>query len=693
METPSIYDMTADKRKVTIEQKSWQYIRELTSLDDGDSDKTALIDANRKYTYSGMFREWERYASVFTALDMTEEQNTRAGVMGSTCAEVICAFYGLNMVGAQVSLVASWSAFNADRIKQSIIQEKLTDFILTDDLAQPDLVRELLLKRKELGLRHVIILHVYMGGVTVNPMQTAGQEAKHALMKALYRPICMETLLASFGNRSVRYSRRKTDETAFIIHTTGTTTGIGKPVPLSDTALNAAVERFMRMKDLSLPYDHLVSTIMVDLSNSYGIIDQVHLPFAMGATVVTIPFGFLNPLYYNAISTYKVSFFFSVSSMFERWLKLPEETPFDFSSLKFVALGGTAVSAAEKKRYHEFLEAHGGKNVTILNGYGLSELGGACCLSSPDLDDDTIGYPMPGITIRLRDENTGRFFQPGRKGGEGVLYMTADSLAAQKLDGEDVIKVERIGGKLYVCTNDLVRVEPDGRITYLGRANRFFMREEGRKYESGRVEAAFSRIEGISGCAVLPVYRKLRHDTIPMLCVEIPKGAEEPGTIVREALCRVFIEQRTLTEDDIPSRVMLAEALPRNANGKIDMYQLNRGQVSGDIYTVDPVREQDRLSDFILTPCQDDSGDIVEQILVSINDDIKNRAPGNDFFRNMKNGIPMMDFNQFYENYESMCYMRQQMMNNITGMMSQWFPRTGPFMPFGQTNETKNKKK
>ena len=659
----SIYDMTDAKRKVTKKQKAWKYLRELCTLNENDQDKLAVIDGNRKYTYRRMFREWERYASVFTALDITEEQNARVGVMGSTCAEVIFAFYGLNMVGAQVSLVASWSAFNAERIKQSIVQEKLTDFILTDDLAQPDLVRELLLKREELGLHHVIILHVHMAGPTVNPMMTAAQEAKYAFMNTFYRPICMETLLASFGYLPVRYSERETDETAFIIHTTGTTSGIGKPVPLSDIALNAAVERFMRLKDLALPFDHLVSTIMVDLSNSYGIIDQVHLPFAMGATVVTIPFGFLNPLYYNAISTYRVSFFFSVSSMFERWLKLPEDTPFDFSSLKFVALGGTAVSAAEKRRYHEFLEAHGGKDVTILNGYGLSELGGACCLSSPDLDDDTIGYPMPGITIRLRDEKTGRSFQPGKKGGEGVLYMTADSMAAPKLDGEEVLKVETIDKKPYICTNDLVHVDPDGRITYLGRANRFFMREEGRKYASGRVEAEFSRLQDIEGCAILPVYRKLRHDTIPMLCVEIREGAGEPVDVVRKALCRVFTGEKKLTEEDIPSRVMLAKSLPRNANGKIDMYKLNRGEVSGDIYTVDPVREQDQLTDFTLTPCQDDSGDIVEQILVSITDDFKNRTPAS-----------AEDY-KLHEFINSMWYMHQQTMNNMFGMMGRWFPR------------------
>ncbi len=203
MKSVSIYEATAAKRKISIEQKSWKYIRELCSLNESDMDRAAVIDGNRKFTYDAMFREWERYAAVFTALDMTEEQQARVGVLGSTCAEVIFAFYGLNRVGAQVSLVASWSAFNAERIKQTILDEKLTDFILTDDLAQQDLVRELLLCRKELGLRHVLLMHVHVGGAASNPMLAAAQETKYAFMSAINRPICMETLLASFGSGEV----------------------------------------------------------------------------------------------------------------------------------------------------------------------------------------------------------------------------------------------------------------------------------------------------------------------------------------------------------------------------------------------------------------------------------------------------------------------------------------------------------
>lgn len=690
METVSIYEATTNRRKVKQSQRAWKYIQDLCNLTAGDMNKTALIDGRKEYTYGLMFREWERYASVFSALEMTEKQHARVGIMGSTCVEAIFSIYGLNMVGAEVSILASWSAFNFNRIKESIIEEKLTDFILTDDLTQPDLVREILLNKEELGLRNVILLHMPIMGPTANPVLTAAQEAKYAVMKTFFGPICMETLLAVYGSHPVHYATEEPSDTAIIIHTTGTTSGVGKPVPMSNNAINAAVSRFMKMKNISLPYDNLVSSILLDLSNSYSIIDQVHLPFAMGATVVSIPFGLLNPLFYRAISTYRVSFLFSANYMFERWMEMPEDTDFDFSSLKFVALGGTAVSAAEKKRYNDFIEAHGGKDVAILNGYGLSELGGACALSSSDLDDESIGHVLPGIDIRLCDDETGRFFAPKGEVSEGVLYMSAQSMATPKLDGKDVVKVEVIDRKSYICTNDLVRVDADGQITYLGRANRFFLRDEERKYESGSVELEFSRLACIVNCGIVPVYHKKSHENLPMLCVKILDDAGNPKDVMLQALRQVFIEEKTLSEDLLPSRVMLAEELPVNINGKVDLYKLNKGQVTGDVYTVEPVHENGQLSDFKLTPVEEGPADVVQQIVDDIADDIaddiKSKVPTRSKIAGGIKNPPktMAEFhNMMIENFNVMNQMRRQKINNMLAMRNQMlFPFFNRFRPF-----------
>ena len=683
MKTASIYDMTAAKRKVKKEQKAWKYLRDLYGQNGSELNKLAIIDGDIQYTYAQMFREWERYAAVFTALDMTEEQSARVGVLGSPYPEVFFASYGLNMVGAQVSLIASWASFSVSKLEESIRQEKLTDFIITDEIAQPDLVYELLLKRRELGLHHIILLHVHLGGNSVSPAITAAQELKYASMKQFYNPICMDTLLMCFGNGPVRYARQETDDTAFILHTTGTTSGAGKPVPMSDLATNEAAGRFLFIKNLSLPFDNLVSMVVVDISTSYGFVDQVHLPFVMGATVVTVPLGILNPLTYKVISSYHVSFLFSVSSMFDRWIKMPEDVEFDFSSLKFVALGGTSVSAADKKRYNEFLEAHGGKDVMILNGYGLTEMGGACCLSSPELDDESIGYPMPGFTIQLYDEDNDRYFSPGKEGGEGILYLNSLSMSTPVLDGEVVVEVKEIDGKPYVCTKDHVRVDPDGRITYLGRATRFFLNEEGRKYDSGRVETEFSRLKDIENCAIVPVLHKMHHDTVPMLCVETVKKAGAPRDVILKALRQVFLEKKELPEEYIPCQVMLVEKFPLNANGKIDLYQLNHGKVSGEMYTVEPVRSQNQLSDFILTPCEPGQTDVITQILEDMSEDIKNSMPGKKRGKDKKSQTSAKETSsRLYEDFDLRRYLYQQWMNNRRGLQRQSLSRPAPFMPF-----------
>ena len=129
--------------------------------------------------------------------------------------------------------------------------------------------------------------------------------------------------------------------------------------------------------------------------------DQVHTPLALSGTIAIVPGGMLNPAFYQAIPEFQITFLFAISAAIEGWMKLPEDTKFDFSSLRCVVVGGAAVSAKDKQRYCEFLRKHGCENFVFLNGYGISELGGACILSTPDLEDESIGYPLPGYNVRL----------------------------------------------------------------------------------------------------------------------------------------------------------------------------------------------------------------------------------------------------------------------------------------------------
>ena len=680
MEHTDITPQTAQRMRVPTKQKAWKYIRDVNNTALSDLRATALADGTKTYTYGLMFREWERYASVFSALGMTGEKGARVGLLGSTSAEVVFAIYGLNMVGADVSLVPAYSALFTKKITETIRSERLTDFIITDDFAQANLINDLLVQRKALGLNNVIVLHVPVTGVTVHPMATAVQEAKRAYLKGLYGPVCMDELLGAYGSYPVAYAAEDSSDTAFILHTSGTTSGAGKPVALSDEAFNAAAAGFYALEGMIPPRNELSTAVIVDLSNAYGIIDQVHVPFAMGAAVAVAPGGVLNPWFYKAIPHYRISFLFAVSAMFERWMKLPESKCPDFSSLRFVVLGGTSVSAADKRRYYEFMQQHGAGKLRLLNGYGISELGGACCLSSPDLDDESIGLPLPGVGVRLRSEDSGAYLTPEDAPCEGVLYLSSPSLATAELDGREIVKYEQIGGTPYICTNDYARLEADGRLTFLGRANRYFINEEGRRYESGRVETEFSRQSGIESCCVVPVYIKTTHDNIPMLCVKTLGGA--PATeVIREALRQVFIAQKTLKPDCIPYRVMVAAELPRNANGKIDLYQISRGEVEGETFTVETVRILEHITDFRLVPYEEGPADMIREVFDGITAEIKGSLPCNQKQSNHNNDKTeeneMNVAKKAIESFNGMNRMGMQMMKNMMGRMGQMNPVKG----------------
>ncbi len=672
------------RQRINRKQKAWKFIRDVNGISLKNLSSIAIYDGVKEYTYGQMFREWERYASVFTALSINSLNKSKVGILGSTSAETIFSIYGLNMTGAAVSIVPSYSAFFPHKILDTIYNEELTDFIITDDCAQANLINELVFRKIELGLRNIIILHVTVSGVTVDPLLTAAQEMKYGQLKSYYYPICMDKLLSVYGTGPISYAHEENNETAFVLHTSGTTSGAGKPVALSDNAFNSAVSSFYEMDNLDLPYDELVTAAIVDLSNAYGLVDQVHLPFAMGAAVVMVPGGVLNPWFYKAIPKYKISFLFSISAMFERWMKMKEHKDLDFSSLKFVAIGGSAVSAADKKRFYKFMQEHGGGDITLLNGYGISELCGACCLSSPDLEDESIGYPLPGVAVRLYDEKSGKFFPEGKKPAEGVMYLNAPFVATTKVDGKEILKAEYLEEKPFICTNDLVRIEEDGKVQFLGRANRYFINDEGRKYESGRVETEIARQEGIENCCVIPVYVKTVHDNMPMLCIQTIKGKEEPEELVLKALRQVFILEKTLPIDHVPFRVMVVDMLPRNGNGKIDLYKLGRGDVTGNIFSVEIVKLLKHVTDFKLKPYKEGPADMIKEVFDDIANEMKSSLPLNEFNdkerwinKNMNN---KKFAKQAYESFNSMNKMGMQMMNNMMEKMGN--PQGG--MPYFQ---------
>ena len=209
------------------DQSIWKYIQERNAADPSHRSRTAVIDCTREYTYAQMFGEWERYARVFSALGMTEENAARVGIAGTISAEPLFAFYGLNMTGASVSMLSYPDFLPGGQWKAMVEREKLTDLVLSDIMITPELWPELEKAREELGLRNILFLHSRLGGPCTGPAELVYDEFNHQMLRRR-GAVFMDDLLKKYASAPVKYGSGDPDHLAIITHTSGNRSRIPK---------------------------------------------------------------------------------------------------------------------------------------------------------------------------------------------------------------------------------------------------------------------------------------------------------------------------------------------------------------------------------------------------------------------------------------------------------------------------------
>ena len=591
------------KSKTITKQKMWKLVEETNSVNEEKLNAIAVIDGDRTYTYRQMFREWGRFAEVFTALGISGENGSRVAITSAIATEVIFSTYALNMIGVSTSIISESDVLLPKRFRQMIRAEHITDLILVDYCIIPSLLQELFNEKDELGLKNIIVVHSKVKGPCTSRAMRESAKWIEGKLRRMPGVVFLRDLFVKYETTPLAAVKTVDSKSAVIFHTSGTTKGIHKPIPMSDQALNAAaigMQSLPQLKELAGKARVLIS---VDPSNVYGMVDQIHLPLAMGCTLVIVPMGANTLSFCRAINFYKADIVFTSASYLEVWFGAVAQGTIkvDFSSVKMMIAGGSYISADNRKRYNDFLASNGG-TVKLTNGYGLSEAGGACILADPESEGDVIGYPLPGVNIKIKDAESEEYYNIKDGVRSGVMYINSPALSSGEIDGETFFELEDIDGKPYVCTYDQVQVNENGSLTFLGRMDRFYINNDGVRFDAGLVETLMSKQEGIRECALIPLYDKVLHDTQPGLVVALNDIQKTPDAILHEVMVNEFIKEGHFEETNLPVMCTVVQGLPRNAMGKIDVHALTSGKIPGTNYTVTPVKEDGKLTDIQLAP-------------------------------------------------------------------------------------------
>ncbi|MCO7227536.1 non-ribosomal peptide synthetase [Pleionea sp. CnH1-48] len=203
----------------------------------------------------------------------------------------------------------------------------------------------------------------------------------------------------------------------------------------------------------------------------------------------------------------------------------------------------------------------------IYNHYGPTEAVVGCSLYNVTKNIKTlaqrlpIGRPMDNHHLYILDANK----EPVAPGLVGELYIAGAGLARgyvnrPELNACSFIDNPFMNGRLY-ATGDRVRWNNDGQLEYIGRQDEQ-IKLRGYRIEPGEIEHAIAGCSGVSSAVVVVVQKDERQ----VLAAYVVAECDEAELKKQLAL--------QLPEYMVPQVFVYLDALPVNANGKVDKHRL-----------------------------------------------------------------------------------------------------------------------
>ncbi len=322
------------------------------------------------------------------------------------------------------------------------------------------------------------------------------------------------------------------DDIAAILYTSGTT-GRSKGAMLSHENLASNALTLVDLWAIG-PDDVLIHALPI--FHVHGLFVALHTMFlAGGKTIFLAQFA---PAESVGLMS-RATLLMGVPTFYTRLLAHRDLTR-DAAQMMRLFISGSAPLLAET---HREFEARTGQK--ILERYGMTEAG---MITSNPLEGEriagTVGYALPGIKIRCAD-SPGVLEIKGPNVFKGYWRMPEKTAQEFCADG-------------WFITGDICEIAADGRVSIVGRAKDLII-AGGYNIYPKEIEGVIDAVAGVTECAVIGV----PHPDLGEAVVAVVTGVVFDETAVQAAI------ETGLARFKHPRRLILVDALPRNAMGKV----------------------------------------------------------------------------------------------------------------------------
>ncbi len=333
---------------------------------------------------------------------------------------------------------------------------------------------------------------------------------------------------------------------AAALKVTSGSTGLPKATFTRESQMVADTEHITTAMDIG-PRDCQIAAIPI--SHAYGL-GNLLLPLLLQGTPIVLREAFIPQQLHVDATTYGARVFHGVPFMFAHFANHPD-------AIAWPRMLETLVSAGaplDPLMANAFARTFG---VKIHSFYGTSESGGISFNDSPDIDGaDSVGTPLPGVTITLRPEEDAPT-------DSGRVHVAGDAVssgyAGQAPTDEGFVD----GGFL---TGDFGRFDARERLILTGRASSF-INVAGRKLQPEEVEHVLRSMPGVEDVRVLGVADAVRGQQV-VACV-VTDGLPVTAPQVRQ-----FCGAR-LAAHKIPRTIVWLKQIPLTERGKTDRAKLD----------------------------------------------------------------------------------------------------------------------
>jgi malonyl-CoA/methylmalonyl-CoA synthetase len=338
---------------------------------------------------------------------------------------------------------------------------------------------------------------------------------------------------------------RAADDLAAILYTSGTT-GRSKGAMLTHENLSSNAQTLVDLWRFTSD-DVLIHALPV--FHTHGLFVATNVALLAGATMIFQP-RFDADAVIAAMP--RATSLMGVPTFYTRLLDHPGLTREATAHMRVFISGSAPLLSETHSRWSE-VTGH-----AILERYGMTETN---MITSNPYDGErragTVGFPLPGVTLRIAEPDTGAQLEDG---AVGVIELTGPNVfkGYWRMPEKTASEFRSDG---FFISGDLGMIDDRGYVHIVGRAKDLIISGGFNVYPK-EIETEIDAIEGVEESAVIGLPHPDFGEGVTAVVVAKKRALLTEATVLKA------IEGR-LARYKAPKRVLFVEELPRNAMGKV----------------------------------------------------------------------------------------------------------------------------